>query len=162
MLELPFHWIDDSLPTQYDDDARSIAQKQNKIGWKHVFYGRLSEEWILRQEIFLRNLHSRKKNDNGVKWATSLIVIIWEGIWEQWEARNHDRHGKEKEDKLRLQTEQAIRETEILYNMREIVPPHLQEYYYDNLQEHCEKEPTILGLRQWISTYHPLILHYNS
>ena len=54
--------------------------------------------------------------------------------------------------------EQAIKQTAALYEIRENVLPRDKKYFYESITEHHEKEPTSRGLRQWLSTWEPVLL----
>jgi hypothetical protein len=58
---------------------------QDRIGWRAFFEGCIAVEWSGVQEAHYLWLGRR---NTGKRWATSLIVKLWEIAWDLWDHRN--------------------------------------------------------------------------
>jgi hypothetical protein len=58
---------------------------QDRIGWLAFFEGCIATEWAGVQEAHFVWLRWR---NTGKRWATSLIVKLWEVAWDLWDHRN--------------------------------------------------------------------------
>ena len=52
----------------------------------------------------------------------------------------------------------ARKQTATLYEIRDDVLPRDHSLFYSTLEEHHRREPTSLGLNQWLYTWQPVIL----
>jgi hypothetical protein len=55
---------------------------QDRIGWLAFFEGCIAVEWSGVQEAHFLWLGCR---NTGKRWATSLIVKLWEIAWDLWD-----------------------------------------------------------------------------
>ena len=69
---------------------------QDCIGWLAFFEGCIAVEWASVQEAHFIGLGQR----NTIKrWATSLVVQLWEAAWDLWDHRNQvKKHVKTSKD----------------------------------------------------------------
>ena len=95
---------------------------------------------------------------SGTSWITGVIQIIWNHVHHNCEARNADLHGVDMATRESAQYVQAQRETEEIYSQCSLVQPRDRDVFYSNTNEHFQKEPMARGLRQWLSTWKPLLL----
>ena len=58
---------------------------QDRIGWLAFFEGCIAVEWAGVQEAHFIWLGRR---NTGKRWATSLVVKLWEIAWDIWDHRN--------------------------------------------------------------------------
>jgi len=59
---------------------------QMQIGWSHFMTGRIHISFQNYMSTHYKNIHSRR---TGLKWATQLVVQLWNEIFEpQWSQRN--------------------------------------------------------------------------
>jgi hypothetical protein len=58
---------------------------QDQIGWLAFFEGCIATEWAGVQEAHYLWLGRR---NTGKRWATSLVVKLWEVTWDLWNHRN--------------------------------------------------------------------------
>ena len=72
-----------------DTKMRKVVQEQNCIGWDHFMLGRISTRWSRLQDYHYKRIHSRR---TGERWATNLIMKIWEVHWSMWQHRNECLH----------------------------------------------------------------------
>jgi hypothetical protein len=62
-----------------------VILAQDQIGWLAFFEGCIAVEWSGVQEAHYLWLGHR---NTGKRWATSLIVKLWEIAWDLWDHRN--------------------------------------------------------------------------
>jgi hypothetical protein len=90
------HWIIQRLAEWRSSEPFSAAQSdmpgllqaiaaQDRIGWLAFFEGCVAIEWAGVQEAHFVWLGRR---NTGKRWATSLIVKLWEVAWDLWDHRN--------------------------------------------------------------------------
>ena len=154
-------WLADEpvITTGYPTLYNTLLSKQHAAGWEQLFLGRFVNEWREIQEAHLTRLPTRDKHQTGMTWVTKIISIIWKHVYLLWEIRNAAQHGIDAESREAILLATAIRETESLYDIREEVRPRDKDLYYRTIEEHCEQEPTSRGMRQWLNTWKPVLLH---
>jgi hypothetical protein len=62
---------------------------QDRIGWLAFFEGCIVVEWAGVQEAHF--LWFGRRN-TGKRWATSLVVKLWDIAWDLWDHRNQIKH----------------------------------------------------------------------
>jgi len=69
-----------------------LLQEQQQIGWDRFFEGWWSEKWASIQQQYY-NLG--KSTRTGRRWATAIVMKLWNIAWDLWEHRNGILHEKE-------------------------------------------------------------------
>jgi lipopolysaccharide export system protein LptC len=102
-------------------------QQQNKIGWHHLYKGRLSRRMIQFMEAHFRQLSIDCKKYTGERWGKMLLRNIWNMVLRLWETRNEIIHGKQ------IQAEQQTERHRLQHRVRK---------YYEMMDtlEHSDKE----------------------
>jgi hypothetical protein len=151
------HWLDDTPfdEAPFSERYSALLREQRTIGWKHMFQGRATEEWAKQQQIHLSSL-SYIKGQDGANWIKVVLSHIFSQWNNLWNSRNSERHGKDQKAKAKLLKDQAIRELEVLYTLRENVLHRDRTLFFDDITLHTS-QPT-RAIRQWINTYKPLLL----
>jgi len=72
-------------------ELRNLAAAQEAIGWIHLFKGRISKQWINRQQDHIGDKATTK--NNALNWATTVIDYFFTQWFKVWDQRNLDRHG---------------------------------------------------------------------
>ena len=72
---------------------------QERIGWRHFFAGKISQEWLQLQENST-NKTIGKKRDCYV-WGASVVEVTLTHFIKLWELRNEEVHGKSVEQQER-------------------------------------------------------------
>jgi hypothetical protein len=67
-------------------------EAQDRIGWLAFFEGCIAKEWAGVQEAHFIWLGRR---NTGKRWATSLVVKLWEIAWDIWDHRNQIKYNLE-------------------------------------------------------------------
>ena len=107
----------------------------------------------------MASLPTRDKHQTGMTWVTRVNTIIWKHVYSNWEHRNSVKHGVDSTSREVILLETAKRETAALYDIKDDVLPRDQDLYYGSMEKHYTQEPTSGGLRQWINTWQPVLLH---
>jgi hypothetical protein len=76
----PFSPIQTDLPNLLE-----AIEAQDRIGWLAFFEGCIAVEWAGVQDVHFLWLGRR---NTGKRWATSLVVKLWEVTWDLWDHRN--------------------------------------------------------------------------
>ena len=137
----------------------SLISRQTRIGWKQLFLGHFVLEWSNLQQDYLVLQSKTSKKYSGTSGITGVTQIIWHHVYSNWEARNADLHGIDATMREQAQYAQAQQKTEEISSQRSLVQPSDRDVFYSNTNEHIQKEPTAQGLKQWLNTWKPLILH---
>jgi hypothetical protein len=136
-----------------------LIRNQFVIGWKQLFFGRFVKEWAELQDDHLAKIRNGDRKLTGRIWVTGVITLIWDHLYVNWEERNAALHGHDANTREAAMFAQAQRETENLYGIREQVLSRDKDLFYTTIDTHYEKETTARGLRQWLNTWKPVILH---
>ena len=153
------HWLDDTpLPTSYASHLYPLLTTQNIIGWKQLFYGRMSTHWASIQDSHLKSHDFTSPKLRGHFFVSGSIKIIWHHAHRLWLRRNEDTHVTNPETQEIAAYAQAQREVTALYNMRHLVHPSDQTLFYSSLDQHFTIDTSSISLRSWINTWRPVIL----
>jgi len=80
---------------EYPVRFHPAIKSQSIIGWRHLFAGRLSQEWLLLQEESTTVTTVRKRHSSV--WGASIIEVLVVQFIKLWELRNEEVHGKTEE-----------------------------------------------------------------
>ena len=153
-------WFQDSpvILSGFGEVYNILIKQQAAVGWKQLILGRFVHEWSILQEEFLRSMPNRPKHSSGTRWVIGVTSVVWKHLRKEWETQNSARHGIDDETKEKARIEQAQREIVTMYEMKNDVLPRDRELFYATTEEHFEKETSSLALRQWLSTWKPVLL----
>jgi hypothetical protein len=116
---------------------------QSKIGWQHIFQGRIAKEMIISMDNHYHSEGTHTQTRMGEQWARKLIRTIWDTLLSLWKERNSILHKRDEEIAQAHQqkaTEQRVRKCYA---------------YKDNLR-HAERV-------QWFSeTLHDMLKKHNT
>ena len=69
--------------------SESTLQKQRRVGWVNLIYGRWSLGWQEMQSMYFQYIGAR----NSVKrWQSQVIRLLWNTAWDFWNFRNKVLH----------------------------------------------------------------------
>jgi hypothetical protein len=87
----------DTNTTAFSESIQQALDQQSRLGWDQFLRGRIGLKWAqLRSQHFLE----LKLRHTGQKWASLLIMAIWDFTWSMWDNRNDILHHSEVLDKL--------------------------------------------------------------
>ena len=81
--------ISPQVTTDWPSELQKAYKAQEQIGWKHIFYGRLSQAW----GDFLTDTHIGETN----QWIGKTIRLFWAYGLDLWTLRNTLVHGSQGE-----------------------------------------------------------------
>jgi hypothetical protein len=150
-------WLHDTppAPTDYPPQYETLIREQSTIGWNQIFQGRVSNRWRETQQAYYDGSKTVSGRD-GASWVRKTLGHFFTHWNLLWDSRNDDLHGKDATSKAKAAKDQAIRELELLYSLRDEVLQRDTALFYASLVEHKSKPSSTI--RQWINTYRPLIL----
>jgi hypothetical protein len=91
-------WIAaDGMPTDFNADIQAALDHQLKLGWDQFVRGRIVTHWQELQSAHFEELQLRQ---TGQKWASLLIMAVWDFTWTLWDHRNDVLHNSDVHDQL--------------------------------------------------------------
>jgi hypothetical protein len=100
-------------------DLRPCIQQQNKIGWYHLYKGRIAKDMIRFMEEHFRKLSVDSKRYTGERWGKMLICNIWNAILQAWKQRNEIIHGNQHQIEHNTEKRRLEHRVKEYYQMKE-------------------------------------------
>jgi cation diffusion facilitator CzcD-associated flavoprotein CzcO len=72
-----------------DENVHSTFSSQDAIGWYPFIHGHISHYWAAVQQSYYDSL---EVDNTGSKWATQLLLKLFNTSWDMWEHRNGIKH----------------------------------------------------------------------
>ena len=108
-------WLDTGTvnASKYNSRYHRAIHSQTTIGWRQLFMGKLSQEWL-----HLQPHYKDKKGNNrpAYIWGASLVEASLQSYIALWEQRNKDAHSPEAH--IHLAKERAAKATRKLFRLR--------------------------------------------
>ena len=85
----------DTRPEDQDvpEDYEQLYSTQSAIGWRQLFYGRVTIDWKDRQgRYYYNDPANTPKGMDGKKWAVKLVKLFWNHFLQLWKLRNEQHH----------------------------------------------------------------------
>ena len=74
------------------DQFRAVFVAQDELGWEAFLFGFWVQQWEAVQKAYLVSLNSKVPVK---RWATSIILKLWDVAWDMWDQRNQFLHDKD-------------------------------------------------------------------
>ena len=142
--------------TKYPPRYTQAITTQNMIGWRHLFGGKLSQEWLILQEESKRKTKGHKRS--SFVWGASIIEVILSHFIELWELRNEEVHGKTEEQQERTRKAKLMTEVRRLNSLRTKARPSDECLFIDNVDEFIEKS-SAKSIATFISSHRRAIVN---
>ncbi|KAI2503536.1 hypothetical protein MHU86_10918 [Fragilaria crotonensis] len=141
----------------YDDEYERLITQQNKIGWRHIFLGRFSCEWVDLQDAHYatRPNYNSKKSKKGSKWQVAMIGRLWDNWYLLWESRNNDLHGADARLSALADRRNALQTLRELYALRNMYEPTVQELLMEDVRDHEAK--STWHIKTWLQINEPIL-----
>jgi hypothetical protein len=123
--------------TKYPVRFHAALKSQEKIGWRHLFAGRISQEWLILQGNSTTTTKIRKRH-NSV-WGASIVEILLSQFIKLWELRNEEVHGKTEEQQEKTRKMKLSIEVKRLNEMRDIARPSDVCLFHDDIEKYIEQ-----------------------
>ena len=119
------------LTDKYEIFAFASAREQDKIGWTHMFQGRLSKKWTQAQREYLKSVPEIASVKHGIDkhidtWRVSFLMSLIQFGLDLWEARNQNVHGKTTQDQRIIRRQKAIAKVKKLFSQGQDSVPSYQ------------------------------------
>jgi hypothetical protein len=135
---------------------RRAIMEQNRIGWKHIFYGRISTCMITAMEDHYHTLNINTKQYSGERWAKKFIINIWTTILKLWKTRNdiiYDSENKQHLESLRDKLKSRVLRC---YALQDQLLANDHCLWFDTaLQDKLEEDPK--QIQTWLSLVERII-----
>jgi hypothetical protein len=91
-------WIAaNGMPTDFTANIQATLDHQLKLGWDQFVCRRIVTHWQELQSAHFEELQLRQ---TGQKWASLLIMTVWNFTWTLWDHRNDVLHNSDIHDQL--------------------------------------------------------------
>jgi hypothetical protein len=100
----------------------SILQ-QNRIGWYHLFKGRMAKAMTQFMESHYQSMPIDRKRYTGERWSKMLIRNIWNMVLQLWETRNATIHGKQTQTEQHTEQQRLQHRVRKYYEMADLLEP---------------------------------------
>jgi hypothetical protein len=133
----------------HHSDLHQCIKQQNKIGWHHLFKGRMAKEWTRFMETHYRKINADSKKYSGERWGKLLLINIWSTTLELWATRNEVIHGtqqlqEQSTEKQRLES----RVRKIFENAHMLENQDRHKIFYNSIDEMLLEDSRYL--KAWI------------
>jgi hypothetical protein len=140
--------------TKYTGKYHKAIKAQRIIGWRHMFAGKISQEWLTLQEESTNTTTGRKRD--SYIWGASIVQVLLTQFIKLWELRNEEVHGKTKEHQERTRKERLRIEVGRLNSMKDDARPSDMFLFHANEEEYIEQS-TSQEIASWISSHRKAI-----
>jgi hypothetical protein len=124
-------------------------QHQNKIGWYHLYKGRVAKAMTQFMEDHYRQLAVDSKRYTGERWAKMLIRNIWDTILKLWQKRNEILYGANTHMENNVEQRRWQHRVQQYYEMTELLNVQDREkIFYKTLEE--MKQEDIRYIKAWL------------
>jgi hypothetical protein len=96
----------------------ALITQQNKIGWDHFVFSKLTREWRLVQYQYAK-CYGLVKQSEG--WILDLVKLMAHSLFKLWELRNTCRHGHDNASRQQSIYKQTHCEVHCLYLLQPMV-----------------------------------------
>jgi hypothetical protein len=111
-------------------------RQQNKIGWYHLYKGRMAQAMTQFMEVHYRNLNVETKRYTGERWGKMLVKNIWNTVLQMWENRNEIIYGKRTHEAQRTDRQRLQHRVQKFYDMRGTLDSSDREkIFYKDMEE---------------------------
>jgi hypothetical protein len=123
---------------------------QERIGWRHFFAGKISQEWLQLQENST-NKTIGKKRDCYV-WGASVVEVTLTYFIKLWELRNEEVHGKSVEQQERTRKTKLSTDVRKLNAQKDKARPADMGLFHNDIEEFIDSS-TAQTIATFISSH---------
>jgi hypothetical protein len=129
---------------------------QESIGWRHLFGGKLSQEWLTLQSEST-NRTTNKKPESYL-WGASIVETTLKKFIDLWETRNEEVHGKTIEQQESTRKAKLRIEVSKLNSMKDAARPSDMFLFHENEEEYIDNS-TATMIATWVSSHRRAIMN---
>jgi hypothetical protein len=126
--------------SKYPIKYANAILSQDRIGWRHFFAGKITQEWTKLHDNN-RKITDGKKRD-GYVWGAAIVELTLQHFITLWELRNEEVHGKT------VVQQGRTRKTRKLNELKDKARPVDMGLFHANIEEFLDKSTA-----QTIATY---------
>ena len=132
---------------------RYISQ-QHQIGWKHLFMGRISKQWLLAQQEYFKksnviDSHTPYGIERAVqKWRRLFVSSLIQYGLDVWRERNCFVHGKTSKETRLIERNNTIRQANQLFLEGEDSVPRNRQRLFGRFDKRMTESTR--AIRLWI------------
>ena len=122
---------------------------QEHIGWRHVFSGKLSQQWLqLQGDVQLQDGKVR----NDYIWGASIVEVLLGKLIELWRIRNDELHGITEEIQEKRRKDRLVDKVRHLNDQRHSARPADMGLFHANIEQYID-ESNASTLANYISSH---------
>jgi len=121
----------------YPEEYHPIFNSQNNIGWKQIYYGRISKQWM-------HYLSMNQPNLDPIQFCAKLLHQVWAYIIELWNSHNTDHTNSTDRFPANM-----LSDLQGIYGAKDCLPLHTHDHIYNHTQEELLLKPKPY-IQNWI------------
>jgi ribonuclease HI/enamine deaminase RidA (YjgF/YER057c/UK114 family) len=107
--------------TAISQELVPCIRQQNRIGWHHLYKGRMAKEITQFMESHYRDQPIDTKKYTGERWGKMLIKNIWNMVLKLWASRNEHVHGQQTRDAQSTERQRVHLQVQKYFDMKELL-----------------------------------------
>ncbi|KAI2494762.1 hypothetical protein MHU86_19757 [Fragilaria crotonensis] len=140
-------------PHEYDSRFHRLITQQNRIGWRQIFHGRFSVEWVRHQDSYYSQSQERCESSHrtsftGESWLINLIRFVWDKWYTLWKQRNQELHGRDVATRMEAESKEVRRQLNDIYMRRQQLEPCVQDLLFEEVEQHYEVSTAVT--KNWL------------
>jgi hypothetical protein len=137
--------------------GKDSTQPQSSLTWVQFFQGIIDVRWETRMENEYSASGRLSDKQNGRLWCKSLIMTLWDSLWEVWHLRNEDQYARDEPEKMSFQRSEATNKITSLYAYAPDMSASDRSVLLQRPLEELLIEKTYV-LRDWLETHAEAII----
>jgi len=129
--------LEDHTANLYPEEYHPIFHSQNNIGWKQIYYGRISKQWV-------HYLFMNQPGLDPIQFYAKLLHQVWVYVIELWNSRNTDQANSTNRFPANM-----LSKLQRIYAARDCLPIHTHDRIYNHTQEELLLKPKPY-IQNWI------------
>ena len=137
-----------------DSPMAEAVREQDKIGWKHIFLGRISNGWSTIQETYVSQNPTTWRDEKYPieaamkRWRSTFILSLLQYGLDLWIERNNHVHGDTPKNRAFIKRRKLIERAQDLYTEGPSSVPQQQNRLFHNFEKRIEGSTR--SLEGWI------------
>ena len=123
------------LVEKYPERFHDAIWSQGAIGWRQIFNGKLSKQWLEHQG-HTKTSTGRLRMD--YIWGATIVETCLRMMIELWEMRKEEVYGKEEGTKQQIRKEKAATRVRDLHKLQEKARPSDAKLFYSDVEKQIE------------------------
>jgi hypothetical protein len=144
-------------PAQYPLPYRTLIERQNSIGWDHLYRGRWSHEWTNLQDDYARR-QGHTLAATSATWLLGLGRLLIDEWLVLWKLRNEQRHGRDQAKHSQIRELVLRNELQHLYTYRTQVCHIDRHIFHESAEMHLTQNNNLDNIETWIAVHKEAIL----